>query len=459
LKLNYLPTNSDWIATYSGEGILTLEDKRTILCTFEAGQLKNGEVLLLCGLPPPPALPAFSPYVPPHKFEGTNAKDFQVSTRGNISIVDFDLDYTPNTHSENWVIYHLSEMMVQMTKGKQVDSLRFGLTNFLFDDPFVLRLEREGELMMFSFEPIKEYSRVMQRVRILKSIDVTCEVIGNIALDRDTERLEQAVDDLCYLLSVTQGTKIQWVYCDQYDKSGTLILRIHASRVAKVYSPLSIINRDSEVKTFIEKTYTGYVANRELYKLNLGTIDAYLDAKAEPDYLQMRGIKLAVVMEMLKDVFLKVPDVVQGGEFILIRETFHSLRSLIENPLRYLLSAMGVDEGDQDEIYNKIDDLNRRSFKTILKSVLKYIGLEIAKNDLDLFITCRNSLVHRGRFFSETALPKDLKRYKVSFDNQGIEEYYFLVSVLDKVFLKLLGYSGHYSDWSSPSNPIRRELA
>ena len=42
--------------------------------------------------------------------------------------------------------------------------------------------------------------------------------------------------------------------------------------------------------------------------LNQGTIDTYLDAKAESDYLQIRGIKLAVTMEVLKDVFLNLSD-------------------------------------------------------------------------------------------------------------------------------------------------------
>jgi hypothetical protein len=427
LKLNFLSTDSDWIATYYGKGILTLEDKRTIPCAFEVGQLKNGEVFLLCGFPLPPALPAFSPFVPPHKFDGTTMEDFQVSTRGNITIVDFHLDYRPNNHLESWAIYHLNEMMVQLVEGIQADSIRFGITNFLFDEPFALRLEQEGDITMLSIEPIKAYSRVMQRVRILKSIDVTCEVIGNGALDRDTERLEQVVDDLCYLLSVTQGTKIQWIYCDQYDKSGTLILRIHTSRVAKVYSPLSIINKDREVKTFLEKTYSGYVKNLERYKLNLGTIDAYLDAKAENDYLQLRGIKLVVAMEALKDVFLRLP----------------------QSPVQEYVSRGGSSR--------KGRKLERRPFGDILKDIFKKIDLTLEDEERKLFIKCRNSLVHRGRFYQEIATRKEREKYNWLFSDET--EYFFLVSVLDKVFLKLLGYSGPYSDWSSPSNPIRRELA
>jgi hypothetical protein len=173
-------------------------------------------------------------------------------------------------------------------------------------------------------------------------------------------------------------------------------------------------------------------------------VDAYLDAKAEADYLQVRGVKLAVTMEMLKNVFLKIEEVVQGGENILNKESFRMFQSLIESPLRYVLTVVGVDASDQDAIYNKLEELNRKSFKFVLQSIFKYIGLNMPKKELDFFVECRNKLVHTGRFFSDEANEKALKKYKAVFDGTSLGEYYFLVNVLDKVFLKLLGYSGRY---------------
>ena len=41
-------------------------------------------------------------------------------------------------------------------------------------------------------------------------------------------------------------------------------------------------------------------------------INAYLDAKAENDYLEGRGIKLVVVMEMLKDTLIRSKSVTQN---------------------------------------------------------------------------------------------------------------------------------------------------
>ena len=171
LEQSLLSAYGDWIAKYSGKGILTLEDKRTIPCAFEVGQLKNAGVLLLCGFFTPPA---FSPFVSPNKFDGTTTEDYHVSTRGSLTIVDFNLDYRPSNQSESWAIYHLNEITVQMAESMPTDSIRFGLTNFMFDEHFTLRLQHQSNMMMLSIEPVEEHSRVMQRVRILKSIDTHC---------------------------------------------------------------------------------------------------------------------------------------------------------------------------------------------------------------------------------------------------------------------------------------------
>src|SRR6266568_3433347 len=171
-------------------------------------------------------------------------------------------------------------------------------------------LEHVDSLIEISIEPVKNYEVLARRLRVLKTIEVTCEVVGNVPLEGNAEFLEKAVENLCYLLSVAQGTKIQWIYCDQYNEEGILLSRRHGTRVTKVYCPLNILdqNNNRETKAFIEGTYSTYVVNRNRYEFDGGTIDAYLDAKAENDYLELRGIKLAVAMEALKAVFLKQPD-------------------------------------------------------------------------------------------------------------------------------------------------------
>jgi hypothetical protein len=274
-----------------------------------------------------------------------------------------------------------------------------------------LNLQSQRGSTKLSIKPQNQYDKIVQRVQTLKGIDVSCEVMADIPTDGNIAGVTEVVDDLCYILSVARGTKVQWVYCDQYNENKDLILRTHSSRITKPYSPIKIIHPvaggGGETKNFIEQAYKVYVEKRESFKLHKGTIDAYLDAKAEHDFLEMRGAKLAVTMEFLKTVFRK---------------------------------AMNIKDG---------------SFKSLIENLCNSINLSVSQKEIDLFVKCRNSLIHEGEFYCKTATPEQRKRCKPL--NTQTEEYLFLVNFLDRVFLKLLGYSGPYIDWRVPGSPTRRE--
>ena len=168
-----------------------------------------------------------------------------------------------------------------------------------------------------------------------------------------------------------------------------------------------IASAGKETRDFVEGVCRVYVKKREPFRLHKGTIDAYLDAKAEADYLEMRGVKFVVAMEILKSVFRKVAIIKSG------------------------------------------------SFRSIIENLCNLISLQIDSQEMNLFVECRNSLIHEGEFYCETATPK--KRNRCNPLNTRFEEYLFLVNFLDKVFLKLLGYGGPYIDWRGPGRPTHRD--
>jgi hypothetical protein len=358
------------------------------------------------------------------KFEGTTFEGFRISADKLINEVSYLPDIPIDRSSGFWSSFHLQEMSVQMIEDAHPQRFHFGVTNFEFvgtewtrrsdNSSFLtlpLDLRTEDRSTKLSIRPVVLYDKIIKRIKTLKSIDVSCEVITDIPTDGNIALITEVVENLCYILSVARGTKIQWVYCDQYNGIGKLISRIHSSRITKPYCPLIIIDPiaggGGDTKTFIEQAYKVYVGKRASYKLSKGTIDAYLDAKAEADYLEMRGVKFAVAMEILKTVFRKVMKI-KGG-----------------------------------------------LFKSIIENLCNSINLRIDQQEIDLFVECRNSLIHEGEFYCETATPKKRNRFKPL--NTKTEEYLFLVNFLDKVFLKLLGYSGPYIDWRIPGNPIHRD--
>jgi hypothetical protein len=454
------------LSIYHGKGVLTLDDGKKYTCQFEAGQLNNGHVLLLCNFLSP--LPTCL-RIPAAKFEGTTSEGFRICANKGFTRPDITIDSSPGV----WAGFRLHEISVQIVEDEHTQRLHFGITNFEFLGTEEIRqpgnsicralplyLQIKGVSTKISIAPLNQYDKIMQRTRALKSIDVTCEAIAEMPSDGNIAQVEEVIDDLCYVLSVARGTKIQWVYCDQYNGIGKLISRIHSSRITKPYCPLKIIDPivggGKETKTFIEQAYKAYVDKRESYRLSNGTMDAYLDAKAEADYLEMRGVKFAVAMEILRSVFLESPDAPMKG-YIIEEEKFKKLSPHLCAAIDEFLKTEIIDRDSRKAMCNdkKVLELNRRSFAYFLKRLCRHIDLRVGEGDIKLFVQCRNKLVHDGRFYCAIATPDEQNKCKPLPSKW--HEYCFLINFLDKVFLKLLGYGGPYIDWRVPCSPTRKE--
>ena len=467
---NLLKHYGDPTATYDGQGVLKLKDGQELKCRFEAGQLRRGDVLLLCDFLPP--LP-YDENISAFRFEGTTSKGYRISCDKRITEINYLPDLSEEVRTAVFAAYLLEEMSVQMNNTPvQAKTARFGVQNFLFTGtngqksgnfyhrilPLSLK-DASGETVL-SIIPVKQYSSIALRVQTLKTIDVTCDAVGDISEEGSIARLKEVIGDLCCIMSVARGTKIQWIYCDRYSESGELIMRTHSSRVTKPYCPLPIIDHRAEgrheTRIFLEQAYSAYVSKRDSYRLDKGTIDAYLDAKAEQDFLEMRAAKLAVAMEMLKMVFLELPDS-PAKEYVLKEEQFNKLLGPLGSAIDQALKDEGIDEKSRTALcsHGKIKSLNRRSFRYVMDSLCKNIGLEVEQNDLALFVECRNKLVHSGQFYCAAATKEE--REKCPPLPSKTHEYFFLVNFLDRIFLKLLGYNGVYIDWHVPGEPTRKE--
>lgn len=484
------------IAVYTGTGTLSLATGEDMPCRFEAGQLTDGEVLLLCDLEPPSwesMLQAmFMPPLTAPRFTGKTSDNRPIVAEGLTSTTYLAKRNSMKREQESgeWLTecyyaFHVSTLEIGVVEPEATAKFgRFGLVNFCFDGmdrhtdergeaTDVMRLALVGtngpaELII---RPLQNAKQLMASVATLKGIDVTCEAIAAIPEHGGFSSLRQTVEDVCYLLSVARGTKIQWVYFDQYDGAGNRLTRCHWSRFTRRHSPLAIVRgitaQDGQIidrtRVFVEQTYPKYVQLRVPFKLDSGTIDSYLEAKAETDLLEMRGVKLAVAMEALKAVFLELPDC-PAKEFIVEEQVFGRYISLIQSTaiavLKAVLKFEGSQEGDpvrltaQDlqSIFEsrKLEALNRSTFRMIMSKLFGLIGFNSTNEETRLFVQCRNSLVHRGRFYATTAT--ELQRRECPPCGDLKEEYFFLVSFLDRVFLKLLSYSGPYTDFRFPWN-------
>lgn len=118
---------------------------------------------------------------------------------------------------------------------------------------------------------------------------------------------------------------------------------------------------------------------------------------------------------------------------------------------------------DQNKIQSissekKIEGLNRRSFGSILREIIKEFHVNITSDEIFLFIKCRDSLVHRGNFYCKTCQFDEIRECEPL--PSYMFEYFFVVNILDRIFLRILGQDDKLIkiDWRNPSEKMKEAL-
>ena len=450
----------DVLISYSGRGTITSSDGKDFNCDFSAHQLVSGQVVILVKILDTP-----STQFDVVAFSGIENGGSFVTAKGNIRQIHY-LPQTPNSSYGDWAAYCVDQLRVDYEpSASELRVFKFGLTNLAFIG--IKTRTRTGfhynevllDLKDSSLPPIllqrtRGYEDTILRLKTLRGIHVTAELESPPLSSEMYPLLEQAVTDLCYIFSIASGTKVQWVYCMERTQSRRKIATSHFSRITKPFTLLAPLdlNQSGIIKGFIEKVYPVYTKRRSTFELEKGAVDAYLDAKGETDYLEMRGVKISVAIEALRQIFLDISGN-QKYELVLPEATFNPLIENIQQEVCRVLADHAIRRSEVKAIASegKIGGLNRRSFRYVLSKLCKSLELNLGA-DTDLFIACRNSLVHRGRFYCKSAKPTDRARLEPPPD--AAHEYFFLVNVMDRLYLRLIGYSGPYINWRQPLNPV-----
>jgi len=113
----------DCIAIYNGEGVLTLKDGFSVSCTFEAGQVKQGDMYLFCDCSASTVSTFFTPV---HKFEGTTTQGYAFTAIDNF----IQTDQEAGIH-----VYFFQSGIVRMVEQTFPQRVRYGITNLIIKQP------------------------------------------------------------------------------------------------------------------------------------------------------------------------------------------------------------------------------------------------------------------------------------------------------------------------------------
>ncbi|AKB52767.1 hypothetical protein MSBRW_3514 [Methanosarcina barkeri str. Wiesmoor] len=441
------------IYEYSGTGELLFEDGQKFDCEFVAFQMKNGKILFHAKR----CRSKIQQYSSPKKgycrasFVGVTDKKYKISGENGLII------HIESVNDERSITCSFEILNVQILENENKREVHFGITNFEFTgnecNERILTLNLK-ESARISIQKLQAYKKIMRWIKTFRSIDVTCEAIFNLSEEKFENTIE-ILDNLLYAMSIARGTKIQWIYYEIFDDKEICISRVHSSsRVTKVYSSYNLIDpKDTNsTKIFLENAKPIFGEKNKLVEPMRELIDSHLDSLIPGVYLETKGANLGITMEMLKESFIRTAE--KDGinkENILTEEKFKELEKSIKKCIKFEVK----EKEKRALMYKNLKSINRRPFNTLISDFCKEINFEVNEDQVQLFVKCRNKLVHTGNFYCRYAT-EDKERYPQLKDE--LSEYRFLVDFINKLLLKSYGYKGFYLDWSSTEGPVCKEL-
>ena len=320
-------------------------------------------------------------------------------------------------------------------------SLCFSLTNLLsFPAPgcdirpieVKLALKGLGERKIV-VEPVSGFGNRKDRCRLLRSPQITARLRVPIESDEEISAAESDVTDICTLLSLAEGCVVNWVKYDVLGESDGVVRQVFCSRKSGSYAPLKLVNMD--MADYLAKTYPVYMRRSAEWSVGREVVVAYLEGKDETDYLETRAAKLALALEMIVDKICEA----RGFSTTVLRDfgpLNQDLRKAIENHV--------CDSAKRAKLYERLRGLNRVSFRAKIEFVSGQVKTPFEREELDRFVKSRNSLVHEGKFYVQLPESEQVENAK-PFDTIW-EEYCSMTHTMDKLLLRIAGYSGKYLD-------------
>jgi len=440
---------------YFGEGKLVLKDRNELNCKFIAKQFTDGETLLICHILP---ISIHRISIERWKNDLVWGNSFIGQTMDGKFFEAIEINNGRSLIQDDPLIvcavFVPREFRVGMIDNVSFDSISFGITNFLFKGiPY--KTENYTEYIDFnlagkcsSIWKNKDYDNISMFMKSRNRQHITCELWADISDLDEIEEMKNKVKDLCYILSVGSGSKIQWIFENIWAK-GSLVYARHLLVPNKPYNSQTIIDAEKHIDDwgkFINiavpryPTYINLFGEIKGLPRIMAAIDVFTDARILIDFTQTKGIKLATTMEVIKEMFRAawIPEtkMLKGRN---AKNMERDIKKKIEPILKGYLP-----EEEANSILGTIYELNKVPFETILRKGFEMIKFEPKSRDLELFIRNRNSLVHQGRFYSETAT--DDQKVKCSPLESAEEDYIFTSNFLAEVFLALFGYKGRHGE-------------
>jgi hypothetical protein len=359
-----------------------------------------------------------------------------------LAVIHASLELFSNKASE---LTLMADEVTLITENEAMtDYYEFGVVNFEFSgnhnatkiiqngpEPIehsYLNLEMKAPWGIATADPLPNHNEIIKRIKAQKSTSITCKFIVKSSRGIEADEIINNLDELCRLLSLSRATKITWINAVGYTATGKIKDIILKNSITWPFSSGDLIDsRDhTDTAVFIEKAYPAYLRLRKEYNLDIA-IEQYLDANNSTTYLETRGLAAVALIDSLQQLYTskhRLTKIIKG---------FGNKKEDIKAALTSTISTAfpNIESQQLSDILEKLPELNRKPFFSLLRAWTNSIGLNIADSELRKIVRTRNSLAHNMSYRSRDSRGKQV-------------EYFRLINFVNQVFLKLLSYDGHF---------------
>lgn len=401
-EFEWLERFGDRIEEFKGEGQLILSDESSVPCVCDCVYLDDGRILTECHLAASilelPVKQLSDPT--PVKLEGRTIEGLHILAE-RATTKEVELSGGVDRPLTLKVLLRCPEVNVSQPEVSDVTPVRlgYGLANLEFLGDEVRDFEIEGRRHTsrdtFRFQVASkeivvrqatDYRQVVKQMKARRSLAVTAEASLELTNGlADLQPYDDMMDVVCTLLSLAKGSKVTWIYSKLTDQDGELVSMRMLSRPSRFWVAGGDLIAGATAAQLKEFLADSYGPYlQEKDKYNLPVALGYYLASKSESEWNTRFLLACIAMECLTANFKK-----------------HGKHS--------------------------------GGFRSSIDKMLAELKIQYARDDLQ-FINLRNKVVHTGE------LGKGFR------ETWGI--YSNLICLLDKTFLKILGYEDEHLDYS-----------
>lgn len=402
---------SNIVRSFSGIGILKIDNKESIKVDFSILQHNDSSIIANCNACVSVDLDSSLIYKPVTLEGKIEKSSLAVTLKARIQRVSYT-----STGKDGDIVLMGSHIRIGELPIKFPVSAHFHITNLEFSGTsFVLAEHNNGlskvkrsihclpltiEEVQVKLKQMSDYSENLLFAKETRSIAATTELSFSITQEADLEKVQEFADNICLILSLARGSRIYAMNCEIRNSSGAALYFIGrrlprkglGMQSIKVIDPLWPLG----TQRFLEHCYTYICRANDEWAFDKA-VDLYLDAKREGDEFELWGLKMVICMEFLHAQYLARV----GEQTVLKPEQFNGraqrcIKQHLEIGIRKAVE--GITKEQIDAMLKKVKELNRPSFRDSLITLNSQVGARLSETAVGRFVAIRNSLVHRGTF-------------------------------------------------------------